>query len=258
MRFRIFESSSAGNCSLLETEDASVLIDAGLGLRKTAAHLAAAGKSFESLDAIFITHDHKDHCKCLEYVSQFRNLKIFASKAAAEAIKYSVKNTKELNWKTFFADDVFEFQGIRISPFPVMHDCAETVGYAFRADGKTLVYATDLGKVTHLVRENAKRANVLVLESNYCPALLEKAERPYEVKRRIKGPNGHLSNENAIELLNDLDCGVVEKIFLAHVSKESNSLPHIGDLLRAGVSADLLPKIEIICPFMGKSAVYEG
>ena len=114
---------------------------------------------------------------------------------------------------------------------------------------------TDLGKVTHLARDFAQRANILVLESNYCPRMLENSPRPYSLKSRIKGSHGHLSNADAVALLKTMDCSVSEKIYLAHISRECNSVPHIRELLSD--VGEILPKIEIVPPFSESSAPYD-
>ena len=103
-----------------------------------------------------------------------------------------------------------------------------------------------------MARDFAKSANVLVLESNYCPRMLDNSSRPYSLKTRIKGSHGHLSNADAIELLKSIDCGVSEKIYLAHISRECNSVSR--DLL-SGVG-DILQKIEIVSPFSQSSTPY--
>lgn len=180
---------------------------------------------------------------------------MFANRLTAESVMCAEPETKRLEWSIFENGSEFGFSGLSVSPFPTPHDSSDSVGYCFCAGGKRLVWMTDLGKVTFLARDFAQRANILVLESNYCPRMLENSPRPYSLKSRIKGSHGHLSNADAVALLKTMDSSVSEKIYLAHISRECNSVPHIRELL-SGVG-EILPKIEIVSPFSESSTPYD-
>jgi len=246
MKFQIIESSSAGNCSFLDTGSAKILIDAGVGVRKISAYLETLWLSIDDLDAVFVTHEHIDHYRALRSFKNYPNLKIFANKLTAETIEYLDAETKKLNWNKFETGVPFDFMGITVRPFSIPHDTSDAVGYAFSVSGKTLVWATDLGKITHSVEDVLQTANVLILECNYCPVMLDNSSRPYSLKQRIKNSHGHLSNADAITALKTLDFHKLHKVFLAHISRQCNSVAHIADLLAdAGLA---IPKIEIVTP----------
>ena len=253
MFFQIIETSSAGNSAFLSFHGRNILIDAGVGIRKIDAYLKGRGASRADIDAIFVTHEHIDHCRALKSFRGCR-AKIFANRCTAEAIRSSEPSTKALDWAVFESGDAFKFGEFCVSSFPTPHDSSDSVGYCFDCSNKRLVWMTDLGKVTFVARDFAKSANVLVLESNYCPRMLDNSSRPYSLKTRIKSSHGHLSNADAIELLKSIDCGVSEKIYLAHISRECNSVSHIRDLL-SGVG-EILQKIEIVSPFSQSSTPY--
>ena len=59
-------SGSKGNCVLIETEKAKILIDAGKSARALCQALGSVGLDFSNIDAIFITHEHTDHVSALE------------------------------------------------------------------------------------------------------------------------------------------------------------------------------------------------
>ena len=254
MFFQIIETSSAGNCAFLRFRGANILIDAGVGIRKVEAYLKPFGLSPRDIDAIFLTHEHTDHCRALKSFKGGR-AKVFANRLTAESVMCAEPETRRLEWSIFENGSEFGFSGLSVSPFSTPHDSSDSVGYCFCAGGKRLVWMTDLGKVTHLARDFAQRANILVLESNYCPRMLENSPRPYSLKSRIKGSHGHLSNADAVALLKTMDSSVSEKIYLAHISRECNSVPHIRELL-ADVG-EILPKIEIVPPFSESSAPYD-
>ncbi|MBQ6533648.1 MAG: MBL fold metallo-hydrolase [Opitutales bacterium] len=254
MFFQIIETSSAGNCAYLECGGANFLIDAGIGVRRLESYLRGRSLTLDDIDAVFVTHEHSDHCKSLKYFAR-RQAKIFANRLTCESISHAEKETSPLHWNIFEDGEPFEFMGVGVCAFSVPHDTSDAVGYKFSFEGKNLVWLTDLGKPTILAREMAKTAQILVLESNYCPRMLENSSRPYRLKTRIKGSHGHLSNSDAIEILKSIPPESVEKVYLAHISKECNSVSHIAELLDAGVGA-IRPRIEIVRPFSESSTPF--
>ena len=253
MQFQIIESSSSGNSAFFEADGVKILIDAGVGIKKIKRYLDAQNLALEDLDGVFITHEHSDHFQSLHCFAG-TSVKVFANRATAECIRYKDADTKKLNWQIFDTGRDFDFYGIDVSTFSIPHDTSDPVGFRFVHAGKTLVYATDLGKITNSIRDIATRADVLVLESNYCPVMLERSNRPYRLKCRIRSTNGHLSNADAISLLRELPQNV-ERVFLAHVSRECNAPEHIAELLsQSDLPPERLSKIEIVSPFNKSSS----
>lgn len=257
MIFQIIESSSSGNCSFLECDGVKILIDAGIAITKIRSFLASKNLQLDDIDAVFITHEHSDHYNSL---CRFKNCnaKIFANRATAECIRYKDSCTKNLNWHLFETGTEFDFYGIKVRSFSIPHDTSDPVGFYFEHNDKRLVYATDMGKTTYSVRDIVSQADVLVLESNYCPKMLERSNRPYYLKARIRGSYGHLSNADTIDLLKNSVSTNIQKIFLAHISRECNDLDHIADLLNnSGLDSSVLSKIEIVSPFYKSSSCFE-
>ena len=98
---------------------------------------------------------------------------------------------------------------------------------------------------------------MLVLESNYCPLMLERSSRPYSLKTRITGSCGHLSNADAIALIETLPQSI-ERIFLSHISRQCNDVNHIVELLtKSNIPEVLLSNIEVVSPHSESSSAYE-
>ena len=75
------------------------------------------------------------------------------------------------------------------------------------------------------MRERIREADVLVIEANHCPQMLEAdTKRPWSTKQRIGGRHGHLSNAAARELLSTIASPRWRHVFLAHLSRDCNSL----------------------------------
>ncbi|MBQ1981671.1 MAG: MBL fold metallo-hydrolase, partial [Clostridia bacterium] len=65
-RFCTLYSGSGGNAAYLETAGARILIDAGKCTRTLVASLASIGVDPATLDAVLVTHEHRDHVAALE------------------------------------------------------------------------------------------------------------------------------------------------------------------------------------------------
>lgn len=227
MRFRILGSSSKGNAALLLTNETSILIDAGFSGKRLVSMLDELSIPIESIHAIFLTHEHGDHASGLRGLSQRTNIPIFANADTAEAAQRSLK--RPLNWNLFETGSTFNFRDLEVSNFSIPHDAADPVGYTFTSgEGTlfsphhTLAWCTDLGYAPTLVQEKIRRADVLVLEANYDPEMLELSPRAWSLKQRIKGRHGHLANSAALELLQSIEKPAWKHIYLAHLSEECN------------------------------------
>lgn len=70
-------------------------------------------------------------------------------------------------------------------------------------------------------------SNLLLLESNYEPDMLKSSKYPYMLKKRILGPYGHLSNEDASTTIYELIKSGSNNIMLGHLS-EHNNFPELA------------------------------
>ncbi|MBQ7332283.1 MAG: hypothetical protein IJW39_03435, partial [Opitutales bacterium] len=90
-----------------------------------------------------------------------------------------------------------------------------------------LAWVTDCGKITNPVRRAVADVNALVLESNYDEKMLDASGRPLELKARIRGTHGHLSNDAAAAFLREYENDRLEHVFFAHVSRECNACGNV-------------------------------
>jgi len=87
---------------------------------------------------------------------------------------------------------------------------------------KKIAIATDLGFVSTLVTQRIKDSNLIVIEANYDEEMLKKGSYPWELKQRINGKKGHLSNRNAADIVFNITKNGIPKVVLAHISEENN------------------------------------
>src|ERR1035441_5768399 len=224
MRFCILGSGSSGNSALVVTEGARILLDAGFSARRLGAMLAVAGESIERVDAVFVTHEHSDHTSGIESLKKYPDLKFFANAATARAIQ------KELSWsphwRIFATGSSFQYRDLIVESFAIPHDAQDPVGFRFTSglDGdlfspqRTLAWVTDLGHATKSVRDRIRESDVVVVEANHCPRMLEAdPRRSWTLKRRIGGRHGHLSNERLSALLSSVASPRWRRVYLAHL-----------------------------------------
>ncbi|MEO0794477.1 MAG: MBL fold metallo-hydrolase [Verrucomicrobiota bacterium] len=234
MRFRILGSSSSGNAALLTTPHCKVLVDAGFSGRRLREMLSSVGESLDSIDAVFITHEHGDHTAGLKAISRLPKVKVFANRDTARAAQS--KLNRQVRWGLFETGRNFQFADLQISPFSIPHDAHDPVGYVFESgDGslfnpyRKVAWLTDLGYASNLVQEKVRDCDLLVLEANHDLELLEQCEkRPWSTKQRIRGRHGHLSNDAAFEFLAQAERPRWRQVCLAHLSKDCNS-PELVD-----------------------------
>ena len=241
MRFTILGSSSSGNCSLLATQHCKILIDAGYSGKRLCNLLNSVGESIHQIDAVFLTHEHSDHASGIRGLCRFKHLEVFANRSTARAVQSKLKNRP--NWKLFQTGSTFAYRDLEITSFSIPHDAYDPVGFVFTsANGassqaqtdaspvnRSLAWVTDLGYVSQLVKERIRKVDVLVLEANHDTGMLARdTRRPWAVKQRISGRHGHLSNQAARELLDTLEDPQWQHVFLAHLSKDCNSVEKVS------------------------------
>ena len=61
MRLCSLASGSSGNSVLIQSDHATILIDAGYSAKRIESLLRAVGVHPKNLDAILVTHEHSDH-----------------------------------------------------------------------------------------------------------------------------------------------------------------------------------------------------
>jgi phosphoribosyl 1,2-cyclic phosphodiesterase len=228
LRFQILGSGSDGNCALLRSDDACLLIDAGFSARRLAALLEAAGERLEAVDAIFLTHEHGDHAAGIAGLARHPHIRVFANRGTAETVQRSLKHRPA--WQLFETGTTFRFRDLEVRTFSVPHDAQDPVGFVV-AQGhgdllsprRSVAWLTDLGHAPAHIAALIRGVDVLALEANYCPALLDAdTKRPWPVKQRIAGRHGHLSNHDAAALL-AMEGAAWRRVFLAHLSRDCNS-----------------------------------
>ncbi len=223
-------SGSSGNSYFIGAKGEGVLIDAGRNCKQLELALEAASVDFSSIGAVFITHEHTDHCSALRVLANKHRLDIYASEGTLNALSGKLYP----NARVHVIEKETALGNMLIRRIDTPHDAAESCCYSVTtADGKTALIATDMGFVTPEVRAAACGSDFVVLESNHDLEMLRLGPYPYILKKRILSDRGHLSNDAcSVELAQLVSSGAC-RLMLGHLSEQNNT-PQIA--LRASVA----------------------
>lgn len=220
MRISVLSSGSKANCTYVECGNTRLLIDCGLSGREVTRRLEELGVDAATLTAVLITHEHCDHLRGVATVSRRYRLPVYVNKATSRFLK------PLFGVELFQTGEEFSVGELKVSPFSIVHDASDPVGFVLEGRGIRVAQATDLGKVTPVVEYALTNVNALILESNHDKELLHNCSYPWELKQRIASTHGHLSNEEASSLLVTLSHMDLKHVVLGHLSENSNTPEH--------------------------------
>ncbi len=215
-------SGSKGNSTLIESDDTRILVDIGFSGRETTRRLREIEVPPETIDAVLITHDHRDHTSGAGVFSRKYRIPVYMTARTLKQCNMLFPKTESV--ELYQPSRSFVVKGIVVEPFLSLHDAAEPVVFSLTDISKQFKVgiATDLGKPTAQVRLALKDANLVILESNYDEELLRNSHYPATVQQRIASSRGHLSNRIAAQFACELLHPNLFGILLAHLSQECN------------------------------------
>ena len=219
MRVAILASGSKGNAALIEHNSTLILLDCGLSLRALKSRTEAMGADLADISALFITHEHADHVKSLTAFVRKFSLIPYMTRGTALKLELAADDFRPL--RAYKQENVGE---LSVLPYPLPHDAREAVQFVFACEGGArLGFATDIGKPLAGISEILRGCNVLVVECNYDPQMLEdNSDYPRAVKNRISSGFGHMSNAQAGELLAQVAHPELNCLIAAHMSENNN------------------------------------
>ncbi|NNL77506.1 MAG: MBL fold metallo-hydrolase [Desulfobacterales bacterium] len=213
-------SGSKGNATYISDGETAILIDAGLSGVELNRRLTSRGLAAEHLDAIIVTHEHSDHIRGVGVLSRRYKLPVYINRKTRKA-SHQLGRLHAI--RPFECGATFHIRNLAIHPFSISHDAEDPAGFTISQNGSTIAIATDLGVVTSLVKEHLKRCDLLVLEANHDPKMLETGPYPWPLKQRISSRIGHLSNLSSKTLLEELQHENLQHVILGHLSEINNT-----------------------------------
>ncbi len=219
-------SGSSGNSIYIGTNSGGVLVDIGVSAKRCEAALKNLGIAPESIKAVLVTHEHKDHISGVRVFASRYKTPVYASPATlAEMQKSGIVNG---SFNSFEINGALDFGDMCAEAFHNSHDSVDCVGYEFAVSGgRKISVCTDTGYVTDDAKLHLAGSDLVFLESNHEISMLENGAYPYVLKKRILSDKGHLSNTAADEFAKDLLQSGTTRFVLSHLSRENN-LPEIA------------------------------
>lgn len=214
-------SGSKGNCIHISSGTTNVLFDAGLSGVEIERRMKSRGLCPQSLDAIIVSHEHADHIHGVGVLSRRFRVPVYIAPDAEKAAANRLGSLHTVH--PFDCGHGFAINDLVIHPFSVSHDAAAPAGFTIASGGRKIGLATDLGIATAMVKQHLKGCDMLVLETNHDPYMLETGPYPWPLKQRVKGRTGHLSNEAAKDLLMEVLHEQLAHVVLAHISETNNT-----------------------------------
>lgn len=227
MKLSSISSGSKGNCILVENEDTALLVDAGISKKKIEEGILHFQRKPEDIDGILITHEHSDHIKGLGVFLRKYPVPVYATEKTIDYVLHS-SSVGKVDSDLFFAiekNKSFDLKNLIVSPLQISHDAVDPVCYRFDEDSvhnKSCAIVTDLGEMTEGLVNALQELDGILVESNHDVRMLQMGPYPYNLKQRIWGDKGHLSNEACGNFINKIISERLQKIVLGHLSQENN------------------------------------
>ena len=217
------QSGSDGNCIYVEAGRTRLLFDAGISGKQAQERLAREGRDVSAVDALVISHDHADHARRMGIYQRKFGLPVYITPKTLQAATAGCDLGRLGDVRHFEAGETLKFGQVSVETIPTPHDAADGVVFVVDSGRHRLGILTDLGHVFGDLRAVIGSLDAVLLESNHDPDLLSDGPYPAFLKRRIRGPGGHISNFEAAELLLAAASKRTRWCCLAHLSRVNNT-----------------------------------
>ncbi len=237
VQFAVLASGSRGNATFLGGGGAGLLIDLGLTQKGMAERLRAAGAGWDRVGAALLTHTHSDHVEPAALAELARRGVSLHCHSGHRAVLAGCAGFQELERagrvRPYDDEPFLTATGARVEPIRLAHDGGPTYGFRIeirdsnRGPATRIGYLADTGCWTASMVDRLVDVDLLAVEFNHDVELQRTADRPARLIKRNLGDRGHLSNNQA----GDLVRSVVERsrpgrprdVVLLHLSEQCNT-----------------------------------
>jgi phosphoribosyl 1,2-cyclic phosphodiesterase len=229
MRIASLGSGSRGNATLVQYRDTTLLVDNGFSLKQFTRRLERLEIELDAIDAVLLTHEHGDHSGGVERLCARHEIPLWTAVGTARAAL-----SPDFGYQRLVAGRAVTIGGIEIIPVTVPHDASEPLQFIFHQldNGKRLGILTDTGHITRHIVEAFSCLDALLLEFNYDVEMLASGPYPEMLKQRVGGNLGHLSNDQSLDLLRQIDTDSLNCLIAAHISEKNNRSSIVDQLIR--------------------------
>ncbi len=240
MKASILASGSKGNSTYIETEKLKFLVDLGPSCAYIERTLKNIGVDPHDIKMVFLTHTHVDHVAGLRVFLKKYHPVVYLTEKMHSELTIDIDNYFYINREIVIED-------LDVLPIKTSHDVAESHGYVFTSNGRSIVHITDTGYIHVKNFNKLKGKNLYIFESNHDIRMLREGKYPYHLQQRILSDKGHLSNKDSAYYLSEFIDKNTKKIVLIHLSEENNT-PEIATETLIETLKDkkvTIPEIEI-------------
>ncbi len=219
-------SSSSGNSTLVYDDTTSILIDCGVSMKEI---LKKTQKT--SFDAVLISHEHSDHIKSAGAVGRKTKSPLYVNDLIVQAKPdlFTKCTTHDIN-----DTSVLNIGSFTITAFSTKHDAKHALGFVV-TDGKTkFCYLTDSGSISKTMFQAIKDCNSYFIECDYDEDMMAAyPDYSQELKDRITSNFGHLSTQQALQLVEALGIDRIKVVMIGHLSANTNSPDKVRERIQA-------------------------
>lgn len=237
MQFASLGSGSRGNCTLIEADGTTILVDCGFSMRETERRLQRLSREINQVSAILVTHEHGDHVRGVASLSKKYQIPVWSSRGTAKAAKLEELDERGL-WRCIDIHQEFEIDSLQVQPIPVPHDAKEPCQFIFSDGDWRIGVLTDTGSITPYIEEQYAGCDAFILEANHDEEMLANGSYPPSLKHRVGGNFGHLNNGQAKDLLNTIDISKLQYLVASHISDKNNTVALARDKMSEALDAD--------------------
>jgi phosphoribosyl 1,2-cyclic phosphodiesterase len=223
-------SGSNGNCYYIGNGREGVFIDAGLSCREIEKRMGRLGLDIKKVSAVFVTHEHSDHIFGVPVLAKKYGMPVYITPATLRNSGFELARERVME---FTAHQPIQVGGLAVTAFPKQHDASDPHSFIVEDKNTRVGIFTDIGRACEQVVHHFRDCHAAFLEANYDETMLRNGRYPASLKKRITGGDGHLSNDQALELFIRYRPSYMSHLILAHLSKENNR-PELVQELFAG------------------------
>ena len=141
MKVCVLSSGSKGNSCYIETNESKILIDLGTTTSYVVNELDKIGVKPRDINAILVTHIHKDHINGLStFIKKYDPL-IYVTEKLLGILEEQVGTFRY----ELYQDNSAIINDLRINLIRTSHDAGEQMGFILKDNKSSMVYITDTG-----------------------------------------------------------------------------------------------------------------
>lgn len=217
MKACVLATGSRGNSTYIASLTTHLLVDLGTTSLYVEKQLKSANIDPKLIQAIVLTHTHVDHVNGIRvFMKKYHPTLYLTEKMYKELSKeFDIEKYQIINGD-------FDINDIHFRVFKTSHDAPDSNGYVIESNNRSIVYITDTGYINQKNHSLLKNKNLYIMESNHDVKMLMDGKYPYQVKQRILGDKGHLSNKDSAFYLSKFIGNDTKTIVLIHLSHDNN------------------------------------